>query len=99
MLVAEGGGVQHRDLKIIRLKTVLARATLCRKMGEGAFPRQMKISVTALAGGRAALPSDMPSSCWYPVVRDRFAWHSYTIKILEIRRFQHILRPSGTVFW
>ena len=44
--------------RIIRLKTVLARTglsrtTLYRKMGEGTFPRQVKISVHG-AGWRAS---------------------------------------------
>ncbi len=59
MLVV-GGRVQHPDTeetapmtnsdRIIRMKTVLARTglsrtTLYRKMSEGTFPRQVKISV------------------------------------------------------
>lgn len=52
--------------RIIRMKTVLARTglsrtTLYRKMGEGTFPRQVKISVHG-AGWRSS-----PSTAGLPI--------------------------------
>ena len=55
MLSAKGKATMPGLDRIIRLKTVLARtglsrSTLYRKIAEGTFPAQIKISVNGLAG-------------------------------------------------